>query len=1102
MVGIRIHNPADCSLPCLRLVRLLAVLWPLLLGILTAESAVAQSSNGGISGMVTDREFEVPLGSVTVRVLEANVATDTDDFGHFVFHGLRPGAYTLTATKPGFQRVVRANVVVTPGSMSDAAIVMPAEYADMQEMVVRPLNISDKTENGADLASSLAAELGNKLADQLAGQFNTEIGLLNLRAETSGIMDAVGSEMMSKAGAGNAAEAMKLVAGATVADDKYAVIRGLSDRFVNTQVNGIIMPTADPDVRAVQLDLFPSALLESIRVYKTFTPDLPGNTSGGSIDIVTPDAPKEFTLKASVGTSYNTETTGNSKWLTSGQKFDYFGLDPDDRKQTIQSGDVPDIGKSVPSSSASAATWQAYLDKAATIEEQTRSLSSVMAPTRDTAPMNHKWSATYGDRLQLGPDTSLGWLGSFTYSNKYSYQQGVEQDLVGGTTQSGMDAFDVDRRGKDEEVVKPKIWETEKGTHTVGWGLGTVLQLDHGDHSIKLNYLRTQHTEEEALRYVDTVSATTLKCINESLIYTARDLESLQLVGRDPIELLDLPSFWGVDLDRPRLEWSVAHSTSTQDQPDRRFFLNVYKEDAYTHQWENVWGDNAEHIAERAWRTISEESDFYRADFIWPFTVGPARDGELKLGLSNEDTFRTYTQDSFWYIEGPSLGGSPYITYEADFSELWSEVFLDPERLGFPYFGIATDYDPTTDGEAGYIITDNPDDVDYEGTLRIPAWYWMGKLPVFPWLDVIGGARVEQTMMNTNVHAAAAGQDDQVRVLAVRKYVEGSAEDRKSGILAISVDGSSTPTTLAELANASIDQTDVLPSIGLVLKIIGDVSLRGTYSHTIGRPTFKEITPVSQQDRIGGQLYAGNPTLVISQLENYDLRLEWNPGDGRLLSLSAFRKDIQNPIDNSFASSNGQIYVIPFNYSEGSVEGLELEARYDLGRLHQWLEGFSVGGNYTLLDATVTLPETDVSDLVNGLESYGIDASDVGERRMKDQPDNLLNLYLMYESARLGTSVGLFANYTGETLLAGEAWPPAQDGSVYIPNLVKKPYTSLDIRVSQKLWKHAKLTLSAENILNPVIEEVWQSDYVAEGEVTARSYKKGITFSISLSGSW
>jgi hypothetical protein len=104
-------------------------------------------------------------------------------------------------------------------------------------------------------------EVGGTSWLYLTGRPVQEIGLLNLRMESPSLMDSVSADVMSQAGASDAASALRLVSGATLEDGKYAVVRGLPDRYVNSQVNGVRLPTADEDKRAVQLDQFPAAMI-------------------------------------------------------------------------------------------------------------------------------------------------------------------------------------------------------------------------------------------------------------------------------------------------------------------------------------------------------------------------------------------------------------------------------------------------------------------------------------------------------------------------------------------------------------------------------------------------------------------------------------------------------------------------------------------------------------------------------------------------------------------------------------------------------------------------------------------------------------------------
>ena len=168
------------------------------------------------------------------------------------------GLYTVIISKPGYVRQVRSGVVVSAGKLADLDVSLSGEVTEMEEFVVQ---------------------------DALKLKAGTEASLLQLRFKSPSLMDSISSDLMSRAGASDAASALRLVAGATVQDGKSAVIRGLPDRYVSSQMNGVRLPTADEDKRAVELDQFPSAVIESIQVSKTFTPDQQGDASGGAVNV-------------------------------------------------------------------------------------------------------------------------------------------------------------------------------------------------------------------------------------------------------------------------------------------------------------------------------------------------------------------------------------------------------------------------------------------------------------------------------------------------------------------------------------------------------------------------------------------------------------------------------------------------------------------------------------------------------------------------------------------------------------------------------------------------------------------------------------------------
>jgi outer membrane receptor protein involved in Fe transport len=226
----------------------------------------------------------------------------------------------------------------------------------------------------------------------------------------------------------------------------------------------------------------------------------------------------------------------------------------------------------------------------------------------------------------------------------------------------------------------------------------------------------------------------------------------------------------------------------------------------------------------------------------------------------------------------------------------------------------------------------------------------------------------------------------------------------------------------------------------------------------------------------------------MSALQNYDVRLDYVPYDGGLISASWFEKSIENPIEyvQRLAAFN---FTTPVNYPKGELGGYEVEVRQDLSHLWDALAGVSVGVNGTVIASKVTLSDA---------ESAGFDLPNIQApmktRDMTNAPAHLYNFFVTYDVPDTGTRLALFYTVQGDTLVAGAA----QALGTYVPNIYAKQFDTLNMSVSQDLGRYFKLQLQVANLTNPEIEEVYRSQYIGD-DVTHTSYTKGIECSLSLS---
>lgn len=983
---------------------------------------VFAQSAGGIRGMVFDKEFDAPLGGAQISIAETGEKVVATDEGNYLFSEVSPGSYTLVFSKDGYTRQVAANVIVSGGKMTDAEASLSGEFTEMEEFVAQDMTLGG----------------------------NSEAGLLNLRMESPALMDSISADLMSRAGASDAAGALRLVAGATVQNGKYAVVRGLPDRYVNSQMNSVRLPTADADKRAVQLDQFPSALIESIQVSKTFTPDQQGDASGGAVNVVLKGIPDEPILKFSMGTEFNTQTTGNDDFLTyAGGGVNLWGIDKGTRDPQPSGTD-----------------W-----------------NGAIGAIRNAPQMPYNWSVTAGGKKEIFDGLKFGGLGNFYYKRSASYFDNGKDDrywvensgdpLIPQTKQGTVSGSGV-QTGDD---FKTALFDVSQGSAEVQWGGLGAVGLETENHAFQVLYMRTHAAEDRATMAEDTRgkdyfitqnvpgydplapnsdyqdAAPYLR--NKTLEYVERKTETFQLRGDHtiPFPEIGIPGVF-VFLP-PEVDWTVAQSTSGLYSPDKRLFGSLWKPGipAINHPGFPPWvppftipGIPSRYYQnkpeanftmgnlQRIWKEISEESEQYFANGKLPFEQWSGEKGYLKFGVFNDTVKRKYNQDSFSNFSDPNN------SFQGGWEDDWSGAFP---------------------GET-HIITDAEVDVDYKADQEISAAYYMLDLPLTSFFKVTGGKRFEKTDLSIIL-------------------------DPESDVFLPDGRGGSKPLAPGE-GDVSFSQNDILPSLGFEFQPHEKLTLRASYSETVARQTFKELTPIQQMEYLGGDVFIGNPDLTMSSLKNYDLRADFTPYEGSLISASWFKKNIRKPIEYVQSSAvNIGSYTTPVNYPEGTLSGFELELRQQLGRLWDPLEGLSVGANATLIRSEVTLPQTEAQDLA---------ARGFAEptRDMLNAPEFLYNLNLTYELEKTGTQLGLFYTVQGDTLVAGAG----QEKGNYVPSVYAKEYGSLNVSLSQKIGKNWKLSFKAKNLLNPEIQEVYRSDYIDQDSVKT-SYKKGIDFSISAS---
>lgn len=249
------------------------------------------AGEGLVSGQVVNKETGEPVSGVAIIIEGTDVATVTDGAGRYSLGPATAGLYTISFIKSGYIEANVTEYTVAGGEVSVFPFAMPPRPAEMSDEVYELQDFTVTAEEA----------------------INQTVALLDLRQNSIASINALSAEDFSKFAAGDVAEAVSKISGASLSDGKYVVVRGLNDRYNTVLINGVRLPSPDPDRKAIALDIFPTSLIESILARKTYTTDMPGESSGGSIDLITKSVPEEFFAKLSfsVGgqlTSSDTDT--------------------------------------------------------------------------------------------------------------------------------------------------------------------------------------------------------------------------------------------------------------------------------------------------------------------------------------------------------------------------------------------------------------------------------------------------------------------------------------------------------------------------------------------------------------------------------------------------------------------------------------------------------------------------------------------------------------------------------------------------------------------------------------------------------------------------
>lgn len=428
-------------------------------------------------------------------------------------------------------------------------------------------------------------------------------GQLLTRQRSAASGDSIGRVEITKSNDRNAAEAAKRVVGANIEGSRFLFIRGLGERYTNALLDGFPLPSPEPDRQAVPLDLFPSQILESLTIVKTFTPDVPGDFAGGSVRIGTRRIPDELTIAGSVSIGFNTQSTFTPMLGYQGGSFDWLGIDDGSRSL---SGEIPDakVVRGLEDGNGELITKER-------IAEYGNLLNSSLSADRSLAPPNHSGNFVIANSWKVGDWGKVGVMGALVYDRRF--ERRVDAKLAGYGLGTGEDDVDGLRRTNDLTY--------ERGTDKVSWGALAAVTLQIGeDHTISVTGLHTRASDKEASVVTGFHEERGARVSDTRLSFVSRAMTFGELQGKSVIGALN-----GMTI-----EYGVGLARASRDEPDTRGSVYQYDANFGSYTFEDDSSSGSHFFSGQSETTITG-----KLDLTQPIVRGPTEVSVKTGGFAN-----------------------------------------------------------------------------------------------------------------------------------------------------------------------------------------------------------------------------------------------------------------------------------------------------------------------------------------------------------------------------------------------------------------------------------------------------------------------------------
>lgn len=912
----------------------------------------AAQGKGKITGRIVDKSNNETLIGVPVMLEGTTLGSTTDLDGKYVIENVPAGNYNIIYRYIGYISKNIPNVKVNAGEIVEINIAMESSSQQLTEVTVT-----------ADMRRE---SIGS---------------ILLMQKKSATVQDGISSESIRRTPDKNTGEVIRRVSGASIQDGKFVVIRGLNDRYNGAMLNGVPLASTEPDRKAFSFDLFPSALLDNLIVTKTASPDLPGEFSGGLLQVNTKDIPETGFLSFSAGVSFNSQSTFQPYRTYAGGKKDWLGFDDGTRNLP---GGFP------------------------TSEELKKMNQTQKINVSKT--MKNDWAMQSNDRTPLAQSYQFS---AGTNKKVFGRDLGIVTAINYNNTRR---TVMVNREDFNFDQSKIYSYDDEQSRENVFWGglLNLTYKLNDNSKISWKNLLSVNAQDNVIDRRGTFIENLEFRNAN-AFVYTSNNIANSILSGEHY-----MPS------NKGRLKWYLSYTQTNQTTPDLRrmlYFRNLdpSSEDTTLQAFVPV-GSASPNFAGKFYSDLKENNYSGEVNYSLPLNF-LGENQTVKFGYFEQYKERDFTARVLGYVKtNPAFFNNQLIYKPID-------SLFAPENMGTRGFRIdeitnpSDRYTAQANLHAGYVQFDNQ----------------IGKL------RTVWGVRVENFIQKLDSRGYS---NDVVRV--DKNYV------------------------------------DILPSVNVAYSLTEKTNLRFAASKTVARPEFRELAPFGFYDFITETSLFGNDTLKRTSIYNTDIRYEYFPSSGQLISASVFHKFFQNPIEPFVDGLGaGTRNITPGNVTSGYVYGMETEIRKnfdfmnDLSSWKHW-ENLSVFGNVAIMMSRV--------DKSNDLRS-------AEDRPLQGQSPYVVNGGFAFYNPKNGFGINAVYNRVGRRIF--------QVGNDAYLHIWEAPRNLVDLQISKRIFEKAEVRFGIGDLLNNYAVFYQDQDkngtYNESADTRIARIRTGINYSFSLS---